>query len=190
MIMEDLRNNTHSTAGDTTTVSADNRHENYSDYILENEIDNTDKEIVQIMVIATFPVILIVGTIGNALTFVIMQKGSLKHSSTCFYMAMLAMADTGECLRICSDIASKATHSSFFSKYPTLALLECMRTVRCSGRLWWGVSAQGVWPWGVWSWGCLPRAVSDFWGISAWGWGRPCLPRGCTPPCGQNHSGR
>ena len=114
MIMEDFRTNTHSTVDDTTTVSADNRHENYSNYILVNEIDNTDKEIVRIVVIATFPVILVVGTIGNVLTFVIMQKGSLKHSSTCFYMAMLAVADTGECLKICSDIASKVTHSIFF----------------------------------------------------------------------------
>ena len=95
MIMESLLTNTHSTADDTTAVSTDNTSENYSDYRLVNEIDNTDKEIVRIVVIATFPVILIVGSIGNALTFVIMQKGSLKHSSTCFYMAMLAVADTG-----------------------------------------------------------------------------------------------
>ena len=103
MIMENFPTNTHSTADDTTKVSTDNTSESYSDYILVNEIDNTDKEIV---VIATFPVILIVGSIGNVLTFVIMQKGSLKHSSTCFYMAMLAVADTGECLRTCSDRAS------------------------------------------------------------------------------------
>ena len=106
MIMKNFPTNTHSTADDTTKVSTDNTSESYSDYILVNEIDNTDKEIVRIVVIATFPVILIIGSIGNVLTFVIMQKGSLKHSSTCFYMAMLAVADTGECLRTCSDRAS------------------------------------------------------------------------------------
>ena len=95
MIMEDFRTNTLSTADDTSAVSADNRHVNYSDYILENESDNRDKEIVRMVVIVSFPVILVIGSIGNALTFVIMQKGSLKHSSTCFYMAMLAVADTG-----------------------------------------------------------------------------------------------
>ena len=50
----------------------------------------------RLVIAATFPIIFIVGTVGNVLTFIIMQKGSLKHSSTCFYMAMLAMADTCE----------------------------------------------------------------------------------------------
>ena len=46
------------------------------------------------VVLATFPVILFVGTIGNLLSFIVMQRGSLKKSSTCFYMAMLAVADS------------------------------------------------------------------------------------------------
>ena len=40
--------------------------------------------------------IAILGTIGNGLTFVVMQRGSLRNVSTCFYMAMLAVADTGK----------------------------------------------------------------------------------------------
>ena len=115
MIMDDFLTDTHSTDNDTTTVSADNTIENYSDCTKANESNNTDYEIVRIVIITTFPVILIVGTIGNALTFVIMQKGSLKHSSTCFYMAMLAVADTGECLRTCSDRVS-LLETRFFSQ--------------------------------------------------------------------------
>ena len=41
------------------------------------------------------PTIIVFGTIGNILSFVIMRKGTLKKVSTCFYMAMLALADTG-----------------------------------------------------------------------------------------------
>ena len=64
-----------------------------------NQIDGNedgDREIARILVITTFPIILAVGTIGNVLTFVVMQRGSLKHSCTCFYMAMLSLADTCE----------------------------------------------------------------------------------------------
>ena len=41
-------------------------------------------------------VIIIFGSIGNILTIIIMRKGSLKDVSTCFYMSILAVADTGE----------------------------------------------------------------------------------------------
>ena len=54
------------------------------------------EEVGRMIVITTFPIIIILGTIGNLLTFIVMQRGSLKDSSTCFYMAILALADTGE----------------------------------------------------------------------------------------------
>ena len=54
------------------------------------------EEVARMIIITTFPVIIIVGTIGNLLTFFVMQKGSLKDSSTCFYMSILALADTGK----------------------------------------------------------------------------------------------
>ena len=44
----------------------------------------------------TYPVLIILGTVGNVLTFVVMQRGSLRNVPTCFYMAILALADTGE----------------------------------------------------------------------------------------------
>ena len=38
----------------------------------------------------------IFGGFGNILTFIVMQRGSLQNVSTCFYMSMLALADTGK----------------------------------------------------------------------------------------------
>ena len=62
----------------------------------DTQIDWYDQEwkTAKIVVLSIFPVILVAGTIGNLLTFIVMQRGALKHSSTCFYMAMLAVADT------------------------------------------------------------------------------------------------
>ena len=34
--------------------------------------------------------------IGNLISFVVMRKGSMKDVSTCFYMSLLALADTGK----------------------------------------------------------------------------------------------
>ena len=36
------------------------------------------------------------GGFVNILTFIVMQRGSLKEVSTCFYMSMLALANTGK----------------------------------------------------------------------------------------------
>ena len=41
------------------------------------------------------PVLIVGGTVGNLLTFCVMRRGSMKKVSTCFYMAILALADTG-----------------------------------------------------------------------------------------------
>ena len=40
--------------------------------------------------------LLVFGGFGNILTFVVMQRASLKEISTCFYMSILALADTGK----------------------------------------------------------------------------------------------
>ena len=50
--------------------------------------------IAKIVILSTFPVLLVFGTVGNVLTFIVMQRGELKHSSTCFYLPMLAVADS------------------------------------------------------------------------------------------------
>ena len=60
----------------------------------EDDWYDKESEMAKIVILSTFPVILVIGTIGNSLTFIVMQRGSFKHSSTCFYMAMLSVADT------------------------------------------------------------------------------------------------
>ncbi|CAF0785244.1 unnamed protein product [Adineta ricciae] len=40
------------------------------------------------------PCLLLIGTTCNTLTFIVMRRGRMRHSSSCFYMAALAMADT------------------------------------------------------------------------------------------------
>ena len=46
------------------------------------------------------PVLIIFGTIGNLLSFYIMRTGSLRNVSTCFYMSILALADTGKYMHL------------------------------------------------------------------------------------------
>ena len=60
----------------------------------EDDWYDEEWEMAKMVILSTFPVILVIGTIGNLLTFIVMQRGALKHSSTCFYMGMLAVADT------------------------------------------------------------------------------------------------
>ena len=72
---------------------------NVSEYPSTSEMEeyDTNRHISKILILSTFPFILLIGTVGNLLTFIIMQRGSLKHSSTCFYMAILALADSSKC---------------------------------------------------------------------------------------------
>ena len=55
---------------------------------------NQEIVITKIFGVSILSTLLIVGTIGNLLTFIVMQRGSLKHSSTCFYMSILALSDS------------------------------------------------------------------------------------------------
>ena len=41
-------------------------------------------------------ILIIFSSTGNILTIIVMRRGSLKDVSTCFYMSILAVADTGE----------------------------------------------------------------------------------------------
>jgi hypothetical protein len=40
------------------------------------------------------PCLLLIGTTCNTLTFLVMRRGRMRYSSSCFYMATLAVADT------------------------------------------------------------------------------------------------
>ena len=55
-----------------------------------------NREIARIINLIVRPTLVIFGTIGNTLSFYIMRRSSLKHLSTCFYMSILALADTGK----------------------------------------------------------------------------------------------
>ena len=54
------------------------------------------QETTRLMQVYIRPVIIAGGTVGNLLTFCVMRGGSMKRVSTCFYMAILALADTGK----------------------------------------------------------------------------------------------
>ena len=56
----------------------------------------TPREIARFIHIIVRPILIVFGTIGNGLTFYIMGTTSLKKRSVCFYMAVLALTDTGE----------------------------------------------------------------------------------------------
>ena len=42
------------------------------------------------------PVLIVFGTIANCLSFYVMRRTSLKYVSSCFYMSLLALADTSK----------------------------------------------------------------------------------------------
>ena len=55
----------------------------------------THEEIARLIQIIIRPILIIIGTAGNGLTLYIMRRSSLKDVSSCFYMSLLALADTG-----------------------------------------------------------------------------------------------
>ena len=77
-----------------SSLTNKNVHDNWTEIVLEGVDDN--EGIVRMIQVIGRPPIIALGTIGNLLAFVTMQTGSLKYMSTCFYMAVLGLADTGE----------------------------------------------------------------------------------------------
>ena len=70
----------------SNNVSEYDERLNYHDY----------QETTRLMQVYILPVLILGGTLGNLLTFYVMQRGSMKKVSTCFYMAILALVDTGK----------------------------------------------------------------------------------------------
>ena len=56
----------------------------------------TDAEIARFLHIIVRPILVVLGTVGNGLTVYIMRWTSLKEISSCFYMVVLALADTSK----------------------------------------------------------------------------------------------
>ena len=95
-----------------TTYSNLNLYSFTSETVPDNE--DPHEEIVRMMqVIGRLPII-VLGTIGNLLTFITMQRGSLRNLSTCFYMAILSLSDTGRFIPM-MDI--RVTIKSRYKKY-------------------------------------------------------------------------
>ena len=69
-----------------------------------SEVDNpfvwNSKEIARLINIIVRPILVVLCTIGNGLSFFIMRRSSLKNLSTCFYMSILALTDTGKFLTV------------------------------------------------------------------------------------------
>ena len=62
----------------------------------ESREDSEAEEIARILNLVIRPILIVFGTIGNGLSFYIMRQGSLKKMSTCFYLSILALADTSK----------------------------------------------------------------------------------------------
>ena len=56
----------------------------------------TNADIARLIHVIVRPILTIIGTVGNGLTIYIMRKSSLKDLSTCFYMVVLALADSSK----------------------------------------------------------------------------------------------
>ena len=62
----------------------------------KNAFKWTNEEIARLIQIVFRPILFTLGTVGNGLTVYIMRKSTLKDVSSCFYMSILALADTGK----------------------------------------------------------------------------------------------
>ena len=62
--------------------------------IVQDNSKWTDAEIARLIQVVVRPILLLVGTVGNCITFYIMRRTSLKDLSSCFYMSILALAYT------------------------------------------------------------------------------------------------
>ena len=74
---------------------------NSSDVTTESAVDQevfkwTDAEIARLIQMIVRPVLIVFGTVGNCLSFYIMRRTSLKNLSSCFYMSVLAVADSSK----------------------------------------------------------------------------------------------
>ena len=56
---------------------------------------NSNIEMARMVFITIAPVLILFGSFGNIMSFIILRRGDLKKLSTCFYMSVLAVVDTG-----------------------------------------------------------------------------------------------
>ena len=77
--------NTSNVAENVTQLNKPIRSDNYFWWEISLQVDRF-----------TRPIIIVFGTFFNLLSFYIMRRGLMKYVSTCFYMSVLALADTGK----------------------------------------------------------------------------------------------
>ena len=80
----------------SSTVYSDSSETTTHPTDVEDILKWTDAEIARLIQIIIRPILVVFGTVGNWLTFYIMRTTSLKNVSSCFYMAVLAVADTSK----------------------------------------------------------------------------------------------
>ena len=91
----------------------------------------TNAEIARLLQVIFRPILIILGTVGNCLTLYIMRRTSLKDVSSCFYMFILALADTSKSLLLLDKklaeefyiLAHVCLHMCVKTMSPTLLLL-------------------------------------------------------------------
>ena len=97
MDAEQLHNTTPDSSSSNVSISQNissifNESPNYQERVNFHNYEETTR----LMQVYIRPVIIVGGTVGNLMTFCVMRRGSMKKVSTCFYMAILALADTGK----------------------------------------------------------------------------------------------
>ena len=85
------------TENSTANGNVSNATESLIDQIQETLSPSGDHEMARMVNLVVRPILIVFGTIGNGLSFYIMRQGSLKKMSTCFYLSILALADTSKC---------------------------------------------------------------------------------------------
>ena len=93
-----LTNYTSMVSNKTSGILNDTDHHTTDDPLTTTQIPVSDnnREVARLIQVIMRPMLVVLGTYGNAVSFYIMRRGSLKKVSTCFYMAILAIADTRE----------------------------------------------------------------------------------------------
>ena len=96
--------------------------------------DGSDEDDVGRMIHVTLrlPIILL-GTVGNLLTFLTMRRGTLRNMSTCLYMAILALADTGNRrLKVYGSAKINILHDNIFlltNKVNYIVIIESKKQI-------------------------------------------------------------
>ena len=87
--------------GNSSVYYTDTDYINRTVLHYEDEGDSEEyvMEAYRMIVVVVVPVIIVFGTLGNVLSFIVMRRRLLRYVSTCFYMSILALVDTGECAR-------------------------------------------------------------------------------------------